>query len=319
MAARHVDHRLGPPPLRVHQRGRPPRVRHPRGGSILRRAATRGVRRASARADRVPGGVPDCLQSASLGHRGAIVVAPNLAGARTGRRPVARHPGGAQAARAPGTARNSRQVGTRGRVRPREDRVRGAWLYEPASIERGRRGRDDLAASRARAGRLACARSAGATSDHGEPDAEHAQRPHRQRRETPVSASRAERRPSWRDARSSGRTPGRGHRGGVDRRAARRQEPAHDHHPPLRGPRPLRPRLARHSPHLLLRRLSRPGAHGLSLTPRHQRGPRRAGEGVRDARPQGHGDPLLRPLRPARAPRLDGRRIRAWGRGRRSG
>ena len=52
-----------------------------------------------------------------------------------------------------------------------------------------------------------------------------------------------------------------------------------DHDPSRRGARPRRPRLARQLSHVLVRRLLRPGAHGLPRAARDQRGPRRAGQG----------------------------------------
>ena len=73
-----------------------------------------------------------------------------------------------------------------------------------------------------------------------------------------------------------------------------------DHDPKERRPRPLRPRLARHPPHLLLRRLLGPRARELPGAQGPQRGPRRPGCGLRHARAQRHGDRLVRPLGPAR-------------------
>ncbi len=63
---------------------------------------------------------------------------------------------------------------------------------------------------------------------------------------------------------------------------------------------PLRPRLARHEPHVLFRRLPRPAAHGVPLAAGHQRGPGRARTGLRHPRTPGHGDRLLRPRGSAR-------------------
>ena len=66
--------------------------------------------------------------------------------------------------------------------------------------------------------------------------------------------------------------------------------------------------LARQPPHVLVRGLLRPGAHGLPRAPRDQRGSRRGGPGLRHAPASRHGDHLVRPRGRARAQGLDGHR-----------
>ena len=61
-------------------------------------------------------------------------------------------------------------------------------------------------------------------------------------------------------------------------------------------------RLARQPPHLLVRRLPRPAADGLSRAARDQRRSRAAGSRLRHAPPRGHGDRHLRARGRARAP-----------------
>ena len=59
LAVRQLVHRLGPAPLRLQRGGGADRRRHPRRRRVLRRPPARGVRRLRARADQVPGAVPD--------------------------------------------------------------------------------------------------------------------------------------------------------------------------------------------------------------------------------------------------------------------
>ena len=61
--------------------------------------------------------------------------------------------------------------------------------------------------------------------------------------------------------------------------------------------------------HVLVRGLLRPAAHGLPRPAGHQRGPRRAGPGLRDARPPRHGDHLVRAGGRARAQGQHGHRL----------
>ena len=71
LAVRQLVHRVGPAPVRLQGGGGPHRRRHPRRRRLLRRAPARGVRWLPARADEVPGAVPDGVQPAGLVDRHA--------------------------------------------------------------------------------------------------------------------------------------------------------------------------------------------------------------------------------------------------------
>ena len=71
--------------------------------------------------------------------------------------------------------------------------------------------------------------------------------------------------------------------------------------PSRRRARPCRPRLAALVPHVLVRGLLRPRAHGLPRAARDQRGPRPARAGLRHALAPRHGDHLVRARGRARA------------------
>ena len=66
------------------------RRRHPRRGRVLRRPPARGVRRLRARADEVPGAVPDRVQPAGVVDRRAAAAPAHDARARAARRPPRR-------------------------------------------------------------------------------------------------------------------------------------------------------------------------------------------------------------------------------------
>ena len=71
LAVRQLVHRVGLAAVRLQGRGGDDRGRDPRRGGVLRRSPARGVRRLRARADEVPGAVPDRLQPASVVDRDA--------------------------------------------------------------------------------------------------------------------------------------------------------------------------------------------------------------------------------------------------------
>ena len=82
LAVRQLVHRLGPAALRLQGRGGADRGRDPRRGRVLRRPAARGVRRLRARADEVPGAVPDRVQPAGVVDGRAAAAAAHDARAR---------------------------------------------------------------------------------------------------------------------------------------------------------------------------------------------------------------------------------------------
>ncbi len=84
---------------------------HPRRRRVLRRPAARGVRRLRARADQVPGAVPDGLQPAGLVDRGAAAAAAHHARPRAHRGPPHRRSGAAAGHRRPRAARHPRPLG----------------------------------------------------------------------------------------------------------------------------------------------------------------------------------------------------------------
>ena len=86
LAVRQLVRRVGASALRLQGRGGGDRRRDPRRGRVLRRAAARGVRRLPARADEVPGAVPDGVQPAGVVDRHAAAPAAHDARARAARR-----------------------------------------------------------------------------------------------------------------------------------------------------------------------------------------------------------------------------------------
>ena len=124
LAVRQLVRRLGAAPLRVQGRGGGDRRGHPRRRRVLRRAAARGVRRLPARADEVPGAVPDCVQPAGVVDGHAAPPPAHDARARAARRAPRRRPGAAERDRPPRAARHPRPLGPDRRVRSRASRDR---------------------------------------------------------------------------------------------------------------------------------------------------------------------------------------------------
>src|SRR5438876_1222442 len=88
-----------------------------------------------------------------------------------------------------------------------------------------------------------------------------------------------------------------------------RGRPADDHQTTESRARTLRSRLARHTPHLLVRALPRPALHELPRSPRHQRGSRAALARLPHAFARQHGDHLVRARGGARASRQPRERL----------
>ena len=87
VAVRQLVHRVGVAALRLQGRSGADRVGDPRRGRLLRRPATRGVRRISAQRDEVPGAVPDRVQPTSMVDGHTAAPPPHDARPRTDRRP----------------------------------------------------------------------------------------------------------------------------------------------------------------------------------------------------------------------------------------
>ena len=92
---------------------------HPRRGGVLRRPPARGVRRLPARADEVPGAVPDRVQPAGVVDRRAAPAPAHDARARAARRAPRRRPGAPERDRPSRAARHPRPLGPDRRVRSR--------------------------------------------------------------------------------------------------------------------------------------------------------------------------------------------------------
>ena len=113
----------------AHDRGRDPRRRR-----VLRGPAARGVRRLRARADEVPGPVPDRLQPAGLVDGHAAAAAADDARPRAARRPSRRRSRAAGRDRPARAARHPRALGPGRRLRARTRSGRRAEARTAASL-----------------------------------------------------------------------------------------------------------------------------------------------------------------------------------------
>ena len=119
LAVRQFVRRVGPSALRIQGRGCRDRRRDPRRRRVLRRSLARGVRRVSARADEVPGAVPDRVQPAGVVDRSAAAPVADDARARAAGRAPRRRSRAPARDRPPRAARHPRPLGSDRCFRPR--------------------------------------------------------------------------------------------------------------------------------------------------------------------------------------------------------